>query len=367
MSSDSTNLDHELSSASREGRYFDVLDLLQRGADPNKYTPLHWACNNNHSLCLEALVKWGGSLNRTTDGGWTALHWACAWNSMECVKILLKHHSPTDIKDKKGRTAVHLARVNENTEVAEHITHNKPLPRGIETLPQELQRNFTVMRTLDQKTEDIKTEIDRCSQSYRQEMGKLSESERGKELGTIQEMFKKAIENSDNKVQIAMQMYEMVDKHIRRLDGELTRFEQELQLKDPHQRRTSTGSISELHSSLQQKGRKRTGGSESGGSVARKKKLLSVSEDVTDTLTSPIPSILPSTNPTDVLDMPVDPNEPTYCLCHQVSFGEMIGCDNIDCPIEWFHFQCVGLAAKPKGKWYCPKCSQEKEKHKKKY
>lgn len=33
---------------------------------------------------------------------------------------------------------------------------------------------------------------------------------------------------------------------------------------------------------------------------------------------------------TDVLDMPVDPNEPTYCLCHQVSFGEMVGCDNSD-------------------------------------
>lgn len=28
--------------------------------------------------------------------------------------------------------------------------------------------------------------------------------------------------------------------------------------------------------------------------------------------------------------MPVDPNEPTYCLCHQVSYGEMIGCDNPD-------------------------------------
>lgn len=39
--------------------------------------------------------------------------------------------------------------------------------------------------------------------------------------------------------------------------------------------------------------------------------------------------------PSDVLDMPVDPNEPTYCLCHQVSYGEMIGCDNPDvsaCP-----------------------------------
>uniref|UniRef100_A0A673J5P1 Inhibitor of growth family member 1 n=1 Tax=Sinocyclocheilus rhinocerous TaxID=307959 RepID=A0A673J5P1_9TELE len=37
-------------------------------------------------------------------------------------------------------------------------------------------------------------------------------------------------------------------------------------------------------------------------------------------------------------DLPIDPNETTYCLCEQVSFGEIIGCDNG----EW--------------KWYCPKC-----------
>lgn len=35
----------------------------------------------------------------------------------------------------------------------------------------------------------------------------------------------------------------------------------------------------------------------------------------------------------EVLDMPVDPNEPTYCLCNQVSYGEMIGCDNPDVSI----------------------------------
>ena len=28
------------------------------------------------------------------------------------------------------------------------------------------------------------------------------------------------------------------------------------------------------------------------------------------------------------VDVPIDPNEPTYCLCNQVSFGAMIGCDN---------------------------------------
>lgn len=52
----------------------------------------------------------------------------------------------------------------------------------------------------------------------------------------------------------------------------------------------------------------------------------------------------------------IDPDEPTYCLCDQISFGEMILCDNDLCPIEWFHFSCVGLATKPKGRWYCPNC-----------
>ncbi|XP_052278209.1 inhibitor of growth protein 1-like isoform X1 [Dreissena polymorpha] len=56
------------------------------------------------------------------------------------------------------------------------------------------------------------------------------------------------------------------------------------------------------------------------------------------------------------VDPPIDPDEPTYCLCEQVSYGEMIGCDNDACAIEWFHFNCVGLTSKPKGRWYCPKC-----------
>ncbi|KFM81442.1 Inhibitor of growth protein 1, partial [Stegodyphus mimosarum] len=59
---------------------------------------------------------------------------------------------------------------------------------------------------------------------------------------------------------------------------------------------------------------------------------------------------------TTSIDPPIDPDEPTYCLCDQVSYGEMIGCDNDDCEREWFHFSCVGLTTKPKGKWYCPTC-----------
>ncbi|EJW76061.1 PHD-finger family protein [Wuchereria bancrofti] len=63
-----------------------------------------------------------------------------------------------------------------------------------------------------------------------------------------------------------------------------------------------------------------------------------------------------------VMEMPVDPNEPTYCICHQVSHGQMIMCDNKQCPIEWFHFQCVGLTEAPKGKWYCERCNEQRKK-----
>jgi inhibitor of growth protein 3 len=53
----------------------------------------------------------------------------------------------------------------------------------------------------------------------------------------------------------------------------------------------------------------------------------------------------------------IDPNEPKYCICNQYSYGEMVACDNNECPIEWFHYGCVNITEPPKGKWYCPQCN----------
>lgn len=55
----------------------------------------------------------------------------------------------------------------------------------------------------------------------------------------------------------------------------------------------------------------------------------------------------------------MNPFEPTYCTCGQVAFGEMIACDAEDCPVEWFHCACVGIAPsnRPKNDWYCPLCA----------
>lgn len=41
--------------------------------------------------------------------------------------------------------------------------------------------------------------------------------------------------------------------------------------------------------------------------------------------------------------------EPRYCYCNEISFGEMVACDNDACPREWFHLSCVGMT-KPPGK-----------------
>jgi len=37
-------------------------------------------------------------------------------------------------------------------------------------------------------------------------------------------------------------------------------------------------------------------------------------------------------------DLEIDPDEPTYCKCHQVSYGEMIACDNKDVRIFFIFY-----------------------------
>jgi len=214
--------------------------------------------------------------------------------------------------------------------------------KGISGLPDDIKKNFDKMLKLDQKNYDITTEIDNISLEY---LGKVKEKrlnprKRKSEMEKIMKMFGEAKENSDVKVNLAISTYEMVDRHIRKLDADLAKFESEM--KEAGGRLSQTESEGEEEKEKKQK---------------QKKKKGVIKEERPKTPLAPATNGLNVSN-TDIpiVDMPVDPNEPTYCLCQQVSYGEMIGCDNQDCPIEWFHFPCMALQTKPKGKWYCPKC-----------
>ncbi|KXX73579.1 Chromatin modification-related protein YNG2 [Madurella mycetomatis] len=66
-------------------------------------------------------------------------------------------------------------------------------------------------------------------------------------------------------------------------------------------------------------------------------------------------------NNNDVMEVDEDEeagDDRKYCSCQNVSFGNMVACDNDDCPYEWFHWGCVGLKSEPNGTWYCPDCTK---------
>ena len=50
-----------------------------------------------------------------------------------------------------------------------------------------------------------------------------------------------------------------------------------------------------------------------------------------------------------------------YCLCGAPSTEMMIACDDSKCPVEWYHYTCVGLSEStiPSGKWYCDHCQPQ--------
>jgi len=57
----------------------------------------------------------------------------------------------------------------------------------------------------------------------------------------------------------------------------------------------------------------------------------------------------------------VDDPDKVYCICGTVSWGEMLGCDDEDCPKQWYHLACLGLTEAPKGSFVCDECRKRRE------
>jgi hypothetical protein len=52
--------------------------------------------------------------------------------------------------------------------------------------------------------------------------------------------------------------------------------------------------------------------------------------------------------------------EQLFCVCQKPwvedEEDEMIACDGEDCPYEWYHLECAGVKAAPKGRFFCDTC-----------
>ncbi|XP_053113808.1 inhibitor of growth protein 3 isoform X3 [Hemicordylus capensis] len=363
----------------------------------------------------------------------------------------------------------------------------------IEQLPMDLRDRFTEMREMDLQVQNAMDQLEQRVSEFFMNAKKNKPEWREEQMTSIKKDYYKALEDADEKVQLANQIYDLVDRHLRKLDQELAKFKMELEadnagiteilerrsleLDTPSQplnnhhahshapvekrkhnpsshhaaadhvpekkfkseallstltsdaskenaagagagaitmaaaqavqataqmkegRRTSSlkasyeafknndfqlgrefslsretagYSPSALASTLSQTLSSSTTDSRSG----RKSKNNNKSSNQQSSSSSSSSSLsscssssalaqelsqqtaaIPESESNSQVDWTYDPNEPRYCICNQVSYGEMVGCDNQDCPIEWFHYGCVGLTEAPKGKWYCPQCT----------
>jgi len=192
-------------------------------------------------------------------------------------------------------------------------------------------------------------------------------------LGRIAWLNAESVRAAEEKLALATTAYNSVDRHVRSLDSVITSEEAALVLG----LRPGTRSVFPSANGVANGGSALTAPHRGeGGSTTRKKRAgrfgrrapgvknaqtfqleqqiaqsQNQGEPPTGDLSQLDGDILPV-----VPNMTVDPNEPRYCYCNQVSYGVMVGCDNEECTREWFHYGCAGLTEAPKHRWFCRDC-----------
>ncbi|CAA2933328.1 PHD finger protein ING2-like isoform X2 [Olea europaea var. sylvestris] len=241
------------------------------------------------------------------------------------------------------------------------------------TLPAELQRLLNTIRELDDRSQAM---INQTRQQTKYCLGLASQGYGGlfsKKYGvnsdedneTFEKLQKDIEANQDSalglcteKVLLARQAYDLIDSHIKRLDEDLNYFAEDLK-QEGKLAPDDPVVLPPLPLVPKNEKRKYLYGTPQSKRFDYRDRDWDRERDRDFELMPPPGSLKKDFSSPVELDQPIDPNEPTYCVCHQVSFGDMIACDNENCQGgEWFHYACVGLTPETrfKGKWYCPTC-----------
>ena len=80
----------------------------------------------------------------------------------------------------------------------------------LKNLPVELQRNFTLMRDLDSRVQELMRNIDKLTDDYMLNVKGYTADKKREMMTNIQRQYDKAKEYSDDKVQLSIQTYELV-------------------------------------------------------------------------------------------------------------------------------------------------------------
>lgn len=244
-------------------------------------------------------------------------------------------------------------------------------------LSMDLQRNVSLMRDLDIRAQRQMYLADAMANQIFETITKSTDNDdalktpnMNQKMVRMRKYYNLAHSYSEHKIRIARESYDLVDKYIRQLDVNLDKFRLDIE-------KSFTDKSKPVSKDFLQHGVNRNRYNRSSQEIEelkqednienKRQRLNSADDNETEVMVengskvkAEAEAAAAAEDGVTKIEMVVNPNEPTYCLCNQVSFGEMIACDNENCPIEWFHFACVSLTNKsPIGsKWFCPNCKQ---------
>uniref|UniRef100_A0A670IW62 Inhibitor of growth family member 3 n=1 Tax=Podarcis muralis TaxID=64176 RepID=A0A670IW62_PODMU len=99
----------------------------------------------------------------------------------------------------------------------------------IEQLPMDLRDRFTEMREMDLQVQNAMDQLEQRVNEFFMNAKKNKPEWREEQMTSIKKDYYKALEDADEKVQLANQIYDLVDRHLRKLDQELAKFKMELE------------------------------------------------------------------------------------------------------------------------------------------
>ncbi|PJF19536.1 Inhibitor of growth protein, partial [Paramicrosporidium saccamoebae] len=239
------------------------------------------------------------------------------------------------------------------------LAHLEEFLDTIVALPHDAQRLLTQLReqeALTQQRHKTLHDAVRTVLSYRDK----KKAPLRTDLEAVQELLISVIAAADEKVSLAQHLHQTVKHHVKHLEDEICCFEEEVRLARTY------GELDEEPEPVEEKKRPKRRSREEPPRLAESPADFDKVPAAKRTRPAPVveggEAAVGAKSPGPRKEA-FSAQEPTYCYCNQVSFGEMIGCDNPDCDIEWFHYSCVGLSAPPPGKWFCPDCTAREAKN----
>jgi len=234
----------------------------------------------------------------------------------------------------------------------------------VENVPDDIQRIHTRLRELDMRQhQDVLSELDSLVDQFEETKDPVAQK---RLLNKMSFPLIASQDIGDDKIQLVQNMSDIIENKTRQLDHDAQnldfgRGEEEEKVKVKEEKTEKTTKRKKAKEEDKAEESTSTKSNTPGGKKAKKAVVPVASVQSNKKRGAARKAERErSASPPELANIEIDPDEPTYCLCDQVSYGEMIGCDNDLCPIEWFHFNCVQLTGKPKGKWFCPKCRGDK-------